>query len=91
MTAHRIVPTRNPWRQARAGSAAAALILVASVYACAPKITGVDSHYSMPEGVRSPASSMMVWADQGVTAYVVDDLPPDEPQANDNDPDFVKT
>jgi hypothetical protein len=63
--------TRNPGtgRAARAIATTTSVLALACLYACAPKITKVDTAYTMPEGVSSPNATMIVWRDQPTTVY----------------------
>ena len=71
-------------RPVRAALAIALLVSVASLYACAPKITKVDTAYTMPEGVVSPDAQLIVWRDQPTTAYLYFDKAPADPDSTDS-------
>ncbi len=63
---------------------ATALSLAAFGAGCAPKITSVNSSYTMPEGTVSPKSIMMIWPDAPTTAYYYTDLGPTDPDPTDH-------
>ena len=71
-------------RPVRAVLAIALLAGVAGLYACAPKITKVDTAYTMPEGVVSPDAQLIVWRDQPTTAYIYFDKVPADPDSTDS-------
>src|SRR5882724_11909654 len=70
-------------RMARRGLTLALLAMVAGLYACAPKITKVDTSYTMPEGVRSQGSTLITWVDQSTTGFVYKDSAPADPDTTD--------
>jgi hypothetical protein len=70
-------------RPVRAAFAVAFIALVAGLYSCAPKITKVDTRYSMPEGVVSSDASLLLWYDQPTTVAIYADVAPADPDPND--------
>ena len=69
-------------------TACAALVVCALAAAllasCSPKITAVDSSYSLPEGTPSPNAQLILWNDQPTYGLIYHDNQPADPDATDS-------